>query len=87
MKIESSSRFRSSMRDGLSSTRVEERPREFVSSKKEPNGRDATEVEPFENTSGWLISVVDFCTAEYSTPAQSSCMIVVCEPSPRSPPS
>jgi len=28
--------------DDVSSTRVEERPREFVSSKKEPNGRDAT---------------------------------------------
>ena len=32
--------------------RVEGRPREFVSSKKEPNGRDVVEVEPFKNTPG-----------------------------------
>ena len=37
--------------DDASSTRVEERPRELVSSKKEPNGRDAAEVDPFNNTS------------------------------------
>ena len=51
-----------SMLDWASSTRVEERPREFVSSKKEPNGRDAAEIEPFENTSCPPISVVDFRT-------------------------
>ena len=33
--------------DDASSTRVEDRPTEFASSKKEPNGRDAAEVEPF----------------------------------------
>ena len=32
--------------------RVEGRPREFVSSKKEPNSRDVVEVEPFKNTPG-----------------------------------
>jgi len=49
--------------DGASSTRVEERPRAIFLSKKEPNGRDAAEVEPLENTSGPPISVVDFRTA------------------------
>jgi len=47
--------------DDASSTRVEDRPREFASSKQAPNKRDAAEVD--ENTSGAPISAVDFHAA------------------------
>ena len=57
--------------DDASSTRVEEGPREFVSSKQEPNrsrrGRGRADVEPLENTSCAPISVVDFHPGSWDT--------------------
>ena len=46
----------------VSSTRVEDRPREVVSSEQEPNGRDVAKGELFESTSDPPISVVDLGT-------------------------